>query len=410
MVKQLLDRLNSLEMLAENDPEMENRIIYMNRVARETMEFHHQRLNSDLHGADVRSAMSSSVHKFHKDPDRIKGIFKAMIEGVVDSDVAQLTLGELTFSLTFTPIRDEEGAIWAFHASWVDITAEVSASNLIRGMSRSASEQADVLTNVVTDTLVDMHGVGVTLSSVGAAVETNRGASHLLKDQIASIRKLARTIRGIADQTNMLALNAAIEAARAGEHGRGFAVVADEVRKLSQRVQDATEEVQKSITAIDSSVSAIETSSQCAVNNVANAESTTSSLHERINSLNAMAIKMTMEAAKQAHILFVRRVNEQVMRSRQSLFSADLPDHHNCLFGKWYDNLGAKLLGDLPEFKALEVTHLQVHKTGSEVLSLLAEGRRKEAASRAHQLKRIESEILEKLSRLSEACGAHSHQ
>ncbi len=403
IAQQLLEPLSSLEMLAENDPAMQNKIFYMNRVARETMAFHHQRLNTDLNGADVRSAMYASVHQFHKDPERIKGIFRAMTEGVVDTDIVQLTLGELTFSLTFTPVKDDDGTVWAFHASWVDITAEVSASTLISGMSKSASEQAAELNTVVSDTLLDMNEVGGTLQLVGGAVVANRDASQVLKEQVASIRKLARTIRGIADQTNMLALNAAIEAARAGEHGRGFAVVADEVRKLSQRVQDATEEVQKSIAAIESSVSAIEGSSQNAVANVTGAESMTSSLRERIDGLNTMAIKMTMEAAKQAHILFVRRVNEQVMRTRQSLFATDLPDHHNCLFGKWYDGLGTTLLGDLHEFKALESTHAQVNKTGTDVLSLLAEGRRKEASSRAHDLKRLESEILDKLARLGDA-------
>ncbi len=125
--------------------------------------------------------------------------------------------------------------------------------------ARNATVADETVTRARGDIETTLTAVRETVANVddlASMIDEASGDISRLAESSRQIDGIVKTIKGIADQTNLLALNAAIEAARAGEQGRGFAVVADEVRKLAESTTKATVEISGLIGGVQSEVDA----------------------------------------------------------------------------------------------------------------------------------------------------------
>jgi methyl-accepting chemotaxis protein len=174
----------------------------------------------------------------------------------------------------------ETSSTQLLHSSETVLAASQEQSSAASAMA-AAVEEMSVSMDTVTENARDAHAVSLEadrvsgegadviqraaaeMKNIADAVQASSGIIKELGHQSDEIGSIVKTIKEIADQTNLLALNAAIEAARAGEQGRGFAVVADEVRKLAERTTASTLEIASTINNIGSgtrnAVSSMET-------------------------------------------------------------------------------------------------------------------------------------------------------
>jgi methyl-accepting chemotaxis protein len=88
------------------------------------------------------------------------------------------------------------------------------------------------------------------LADLGAQVQEIAQRIQSLGASTQQIGAITKTVKELADRSNMLALNAAIEAVRSGQNGKGFSVVAREIRSLADQSIEATLRVREILEAV----------------------------------------------------------------------------------------------------------------------------------------------------------------
>ncbi|MBI3593136.1 MAG: CZB domain-containing protein [Nitrospirae bacterium] len=112
---------------------------------------------------------------------------------------------------------------------------------------------------------------------------------------------------------------------------------------------------------------------------------------------------MILDLAKTDHRVFVGKI-AAYLKGDIKLDPSQLPDHHSCRFGKWYDVEGKEKCGNLPSYKSIDAPHERIHILAKEACSALASGDKDKAERIYKEMENISDQIGSLLDGIKREC------
>lgn len=305
----------------------------------------------------------------------------------------------------------------------IDRTSQESADSLVE--LNEAAEQISGFLGVI-QTISDQTNLLALNATIEAARAGDAGKGFaVVASEVKSLAtQAAKATEDIAERITALkhgmsVIENAITSSRSAvEQGRetidgannSIRAVGDQVSTVNQRMQEISGilQQQKSTSSeISSSISGI----------ADRARSDNDRLSEMNNSLQASndafmqnaqswfradCHRSLIQMAKIDHVFFKKRVVDIVV-GRTEGKAADVPDHHECRLGQWYDRLDIASVREHPAYVALEAPHARVHEIAREVLQASESNNMRQAFALLSELETASQDVIAKLDTLADA-------
>ncbi|QKW58789.1 methyl-accepting chemotaxis protein [Stenotrophomonas sp. NA06056] len=130
-IRQALDASRTAMMIADND----HVIRYVNRSVVALLRNQQATLRQAFPDFDAERLVGSSIHRFHANPDRIRGI----LNGLQATHNGKVRIGPVHFAQVVTPVFDVQGTRLGFAVEWHDRTHELTLENAVAGIVDAAA-------------------------------------------------------------------------------------------------------------------------------------------------------------------------------------------------------------------------------------------------------------------------------
>ena len=200
---------------------------------------------------------------------------------------------------------------------------------------------------------------------------------------------------------------------KAQQAGVALSKITDSVGSISDmttQIATAAEEQSMVVAEINQNVVTIE---QLARDTAQNADLTTHLTTELTDAMADLVAEirqfqftddeqLVLSQAKTAHLAWKARLRD-FLDAKSQLRQEQAVSHHQCDLGKWYDNEGKQRFGHMPEFKAIERPHEQIHKLIKDVIHLRTKGETNRAEAAFDDVAKLSEQIVKQIDTLAHA-------
>jgi len=273
------------------------------------------------------------------------------------------------------------------------------------------------------------------LLALNAAIEAARAGEQgrgfaVVADEVRALaerttratREIGEMIKAIQAETKQ-AVSSMEEGVSEVERGSvGAAQSGDALQQILHQIDAVTQQVNQIATAAEEQTATTSEISRSIMQVTDIAQHTSGesrSMTAEINQLMGLSAELTdtigrfkikesntliINKAKNAHLIFTGKIRAH-LDGAAKVDPSTLPDHHGCMFGKWYDGMGTEHCGHLQLFKDIVPPHAKVHELGKAAIVACNAGDRARAAALCEEMVQNSTTLLGILEQLERQCA-----
>ena len=252
-------------------------------------------------------------------------------------------------------------------------------------------------------------GFAVVAGEVKALAKQTTEATEEIRNRIGTLQTGVDSIReGLADSVAHVTESAEV----IGEAGNHITTVRGQVDTVSRRMSEISAILQEQVAATEEITGGVALSAKMADQAIAAVDTLSGEVDQSSQMVRDQLAEFSehpdaramLQLAKSDHASFKKRVIDSIT-GRDNWKAHEVPDHHNCRLGKWYDKQSDPSITGLPAFRRLVEPHKRVHEAGRLVLEHAANGDIDAAFQKALELDSASVDVIAGLDAVYQTLG-----